>query len=373
MITNQPKRLAIVNKYHELVLDDNKELNDLVALAAKICNVKMSCISLLDEHVQWIKCSIGITAHEQSREDSFCKYLVNTTKVMVVKNALLDERFMNYKSVRDARGIRFYAGVSIITSDGYHLGALCVYGTKPQTLSTEQREMLAFIAKQVMHMLEMLLGVKSFQQNHKHANSQKGLNEVTAERKLKAFLNSSSTSHILINKALQVLQFNKSSSVSIKKHLSKKIEAGKSILHYISTPFKGKLLQYIKRAFAGKKTCREVLIETEGAAPQWWDISLHPIVNENGDTVSVTYSAANINEKKLQAAQNKIQKESLLKIAFIQSHRYRKPVASILGLMNVIKANNYKSPKESLLLMEMAVKDLDEQIRAVSDYADITL
>jgi len=288
---------------------------------------------------------------------------------MVVKNALLDERFMNYNSVKDVRGIRFYAGVSIITSDGYHLGALCVYGTKPQTLSTEQREMLSFIAKQVMHMLEMLLGVKSFKQNHVHSNIRQR-NTDAAEHKLKALLNSSPTSHILFDKALQVLHFNKSSSALVKKHLSKRIEAGKNILQYVSTPFKGKFLQFIKRAFAGKRTNKEVLIKTEGEASQWWDISLHPVTNEQGDTVSVTYSAANINEQKLQAAQNKVQKDSLLKIAFIQSHSYRKPVASILGLINVIKANNYKSPKESLLLMEIAIKDLDAQIKSVVDHVD---
>jgi hypothetical protein len=369
MIITEPKRLALVKQYHDLTLNENKELNDLVALAAKICNVNMSCVSLIDEHVQWVKCALGITADEQSREDSFCKYLVNTTKVMVVKNTLLDERFMNYNSVRAPRGIRFYAGVSIITSDGYHLGALCVYGSQPQTLSTEQKEMLAFIARQVMHMLEMLLGIKSFKQNHVHSFTQKK-NADAAERKLNAILNSSPTSHILINKALQVLHFNNSSSVLVKKHFSKRIEAGKNVLQYISTPFKGKFLQFIKRAFTGKKISKEVLIKTAGEAPQWWDISLHPVTNDQGDTVSVTYSASNINEQKLQAAQNEMQKDSLLKIAFIQSHSYRKPVASILGLMNVIKANNYKSPKESLLLMEIAVKDLDAQIRSVVDYAD---
>jgi hypothetical protein len=86
--------------------------------------------------------------------------------------------------------------------------------------------------------------------------------------------------------------------------------------------------------------------------------------------IHVTYSASTINHQKLQEAQNEVQKNSLLKTAYIQSHSYRKPVASILGLMNVIKANNYKSPKKSLLLMEIAVKDLDDQIKSIVNYAD---
>jgi len=368
MIITEPKRLALIKQYHDLKLNDNKELNDLVALAANICKVDRSLISLLDEHVQWIKCASFVTTEHQSRDDSFCKYLLNTTKLLVVPNALLDERFLNYASVRAKNGICFYAGASLVTSDGYHIGALCVYGTKPQTLSTHQREMLAFIAKQVMHMLEMLLNISKFKKSHAPENSYKE-NAVASERKFNAFFNSSTTSHILINKAFQILHFNKSSSVQIKKNLAKRLQAGKNILQYISTPFKGEFMKYIERAFTGKKIRKEVLIETAGEAPQWWDITLHPVTNEQGETVNVTYSAANINEQKLQATQNVAQKNSLLKIAFIQSHGYRKPVASILGLMNLIKANNYRSPKESLLLMEIAVNDLDKQIKAVVDYA----
>lgn len=371
MIVADLKRLAVVKQYNELILNENKELNDLVALAARICKVNMSSVSLIDEHVQWIKCASGITTVQESREDSFCKYLVNTSKVMVVPNASLDERFMNYPSVKCEKGIRFYAGVPLITNNGYHLGALSVYGAIPHTLSNQQREMLAFIAKQVMHMLEMLLGIDSFKQQHAHPDNHKE-NAKASERKLNAFLNSSTTSHILINKALQVLHFNKSSSVSVKKHLAKRIQAGKNVLQYISTPFKSEFMQYIRRAFTGKKINKEVLIKTAGEAPQWWDISMQPVINEHGHTVNVTYSASNINEQKLQAAENVVQKNSLLKIAYIQSHGYRKPVASILGLMNVIKANNYKSPKESLLLMEIAVKDLDDQIKAVVHHADKT-
>lgn len=370
MIIAEPKRLAVVKQYNDLILHENKELNDLVALAAKICKVNMSSVSLIDEHVQWIKCASGITIVQESREDSFCKYLINTTKVMVVPNAILDERFMNYPSVKCAKGIRFYAGVPLITTNGYHLGALCVYGSIPHSLSAKQKEMLAFIARQVMHMLEMLLGINSFKQQHAESIIHKE-NAKASERKLKAFLNSSTTSHILINKALQILQFNKSSSVSVKKHLAKRIQAGKNILHYISAPFKSEFMQCIKRAFTGKQVNKDVLIKTQGEAPQWWNIAMQPVTNEQGHTVNVTYSASNITEHKLQEAQNAAQKDSLLKIAYIQSHSYRKPVASILGLMNVIKANNYKSPKESLLLMEIAVKDLDDQIKAVVDHADI--
>jgi tetratricopeptide (TPR) repeat protein len=63
--------------------------------------------------------------------------------------------------------------------------------------------------------------------------------------------------------------------------------------------------------------------------------------------------------------------ESLLKIAYIQSHQIRKPLASILGLVNIMKANDYEPDKEVLQKMEQAAQDLDTRIRAVIKEAEI--
>ncbi|GAB3907218.1 tetratricopeptide repeat protein [Mucilaginibacter boryungensis] len=56
---------------------------------------------------------------------------------------------------------------------------------------------------------------------------------------------------------------------------------------------------------------------------------------------------------------------AMLKIAHIQSHQIRKPLASILGLMNIIKGNNYVADKEVLQKMDEVANDLDERIRDV--------
>ena len=60
-----------------------------------------------------------------------------------------------------------------------------------------------------------------------------------------------------------------------------------------------------------------------------------------------------------------VQNKVLMDIAFIQSHEFRGPVASIMGIMNLIKEEEYESPKEYLLLMEEAVQKLDEKIHIV--------
>jgi len=87
----------------------------------------------------------------------------------------------------------------------------------------------------------------------------------------------------------------------------------------------------------------------------------------------VAYSASNISERKFLQEEVIAQNESLLNIAHIHSHEYRKPVASILGLMELIKAENYRPSKKYLLLMEQAVKELDEKIRKAIGFAKIKM
>jgi tetratricopeptide (TPR) repeat protein len=62
---------------------------------------------------------------------------------------------------------------------------------------------------------------------------------------------------------------------------------------------------------------------------------------------------------------NQVLNEALLKIAHIQSHEVRKPLASILGLMNVFREQNYEVGKEELLMVETSTQELDEKIRDI--------
>jgi tetratricopeptide (TPR) repeat protein len=67
------------------------------------------------------------------------------------------------------------------------------------------------------------------------------------------------------------------------------------------------------------------------------------------------------NEKKNKALQN---------IAHIQAHELRKPLASIMGLVNVIKISEYEFDKELISKLDESAKDLDEKIHNVLSQID---
>lgn len=57
--------------------------------------------------------------------------------------------------------------------------------------------------------------------------------------------------------------------------------------------------------------------------------------------------------------------ESLKSIAHMQSHDIRQPLTSILGLLDIIKGNDYKTNKEQLMMMEQAANELDNKIHSI--------
>jgi len=77
------------------------------------------------------------------------------------------------------------------------------------------------------------------------------------------------------------------------------------------------------------------------------------------------------NHNQVIKAKNSALNEAMNNIAYIQSHELRKPVASILGLMNIIKSDDYQADKDTLLQLEAAAKDLDTKIKAINSHAQI--
>ena len=64
--------------------------------------------------------------------------------------------------------------------------------------------------------------------------------------------------------------------------------------------------------------------------------------------------------------------KALLDIAFIQSHEFRGPLSSIMGLMNIIKEEEKAKPNPYLTMMEEAVLKLDEKIHMVVKWTEVT-
>lgn len=185
---NEPERLAALRSFAILDTPADASLDALTALVARLLDVPVALVSLVDEERQWFKSHHGIDVTETPREISFCGHVVASGEPLVVGDARLDTRFSDNPLVSSATGIRFYAGFPLSTSDGLTLGTLCAIDRKPRGLTGDQAEMLALVAQVVVSELgyhrdrQRLRDQKSILETHAAASreTERELRELTA-------------------------------------------------------------------------------------------------------------------------------------------------------------------------------------------------
>lgn len=150
----EQSRLAELKSYNILDTPPESSFSDIVYLASTLCESPISLISLIDENRQWFKACIGLNVTETSREVAFCDHVVKEKKMLVIEDAMLDDRFKNNPLVLNEPGIRFYAGVPLFSGE-HVLGTLCIIDIKPRALSISQKHSLEALARQVMNQFDL--------------------------------------------------------------------------------------------------------------------------------------------------------------------------------------------------------------------------
>ena len=161
---NEAERLAALRAYDILDSLPEREYQDIVNLAAMICETPVAIVSLVDSDRQWFKAKIGLEATQTERDIAFCAHALDQPDaLLVVPDATLDDRFVDNPLVTGSMHIGFYAGAPLRTRDGLVLGTLCVIDHAPRTLSDQQKEALASLSRQVMSHLELRASVAEMQ------------------------------------------------------------------------------------------------------------------------------------------------------------------------------------------------------------------
>lgn len=148
-------RLAELTEYKVLDSAPERVFDDIVRLAQSLFDVATSTVSLIDDDRQWFKARVGVDACETGRDAAFCGHAILKSDVMVVPDALADERFATNPLVTGAPFIRFYAGAPLTTPAGFNIGTLCIFDPtpRPQGFSALERTHLAMLAGMVMERL----------------------------------------------------------------------------------------------------------------------------------------------------------------------------------------------------------------------------
>lgn len=154
--SSDEERLEVLRSYNILDTLEERDFDEITALAAAICGMPISLISIVDDKRQWFKSHQGIDITETPIEQSFCAHAIASgDEIMIVDDAEQDRRFAQNPLVTGYPNIHFYAGVPLINNEGVALGSLCVIDQEKKQLTDQQITTLKILARQVMDKLEL--------------------------------------------------------------------------------------------------------------------------------------------------------------------------------------------------------------------------
>lgn len=131
-------------------------LDSVVRIAARMFDMPVAAVNMIGSDHVFFAASVGIGEVDMRRDVSFCAHAIAGTGVMVVPDATRDERFHDNPLVTGAAGLRFYAGVPLVSACGQPLGALCVIDGRPHPeFSQDDEERLRELALMASDRLEL--------------------------------------------------------------------------------------------------------------------------------------------------------------------------------------------------------------------------
>jgi len=127
----------------------------------------MALVTLIDADRQFFKSSIGLSEPWASRRETpishaFCQHEVASGEPLIITDARVHPLVRDNRAIPDL-GIVAYAGIPLITADGYVLGSFCIIDTQPRTWADEEIATLKDLAAAVMTEIELRAATRAME------------------------------------------------------------------------------------------------------------------------------------------------------------------------------------------------------------------
>lgn len=151
------KRLENLYKYEILDTPTDGYFEEITSLAAKVFDVPVAIISLVDTDRIWFKSAYGIDAEQISRDPGLCSSAIMSNDIYIVEDARVDPRTLSNPLVAGMMGLQFYAAAPLRSIDGFNLGTICIIDRMPRKLEAKESSILLQLSRIVMDQIELKL------------------------------------------------------------------------------------------------------------------------------------------------------------------------------------------------------------------------
>ncbi len=172
---DERERLESLRRYDVAEAPTDGSFDLVASLAARVFDVPIAVVSIVDEDRIWFKAKHGLDVAEIPRDPGLCASAILRDDPLVIPDARLDPVALTNPLVAGDLGLRFYAGAPLTTADGHNLGTMAIIDRQPREVTRADVALLEDLAQLVMNDLELRLSARRAltreTELHEHAES----------------------------------------------------------------------------------------------------------------------------------------------------------------------------------------------------------
>lgn len=153
----EQERIKALYKYELLDTPPDGSFNKMAELAAKIFNVPIAIVSLVDVDRIWFKSHFGLDIDQIDREPGLCSSAILSDDVYLIEDARNDPRCLSNPLVTSEFGLQFYAAAPLTTKEGHNIGTFCIIDKRQRYINSDQQQMLKQLASIIVDEIELRL------------------------------------------------------------------------------------------------------------------------------------------------------------------------------------------------------------------------